>query len=122
MEPLTALAALLPLGVEAGKAAIQRWIAPDQVKPATFADLLELRRLDLEQFKALQGSSGGSYPWVEAIRQLQRPIFSAGVLAVWAYQATTGDTSAQVANMAAAVGFYLFGDRTLFYVTGRKNA
>lgn len=123
MEPLTALAALLPLGVEAGKAAIQRWLAPDQVKPATFADLLELRRLDLEQFKAMQGSSGGTYAWVEAVRQLQRPVFAVGVLGVWAYQAAGGEPSATVANMAAAVGFYLFGDRTLFYVTGRgKNA
>jgi hypothetical protein len=27
----------------------------------------------------------------------------------------TGDSSATVANFASAVGFYLFGDRTLFY-------
>jgi hypothetical protein len=122
MEPLTALAALLPLGVEAGKAAIQRWIAPDQVKPTSFTDLLELRRLDLEQFKAMQGGSGGTYQWVEAIRQLQRPIFAVGVLGVWSYQALGGEPSSTVANMAAAVGFYLFGDRTLFYVKGRASA
>ena len=119
MDPITALAALLPLGVEAGKAAINRWIAPDQVKPTSFADLLALRRLDLEQFQALQGGPGASYPWVEAVRQLQRPLFSAGVLAVWAYQASSVSPTDGVENMAAAVGFYLFGDRTLFYVKGR---
>lgn len=118
MDPLTALAALLPLGVEFGKAAIQRWIAPDAVKPATFADLLELRRLDAELFKAMQGQDGGSYPWVDAVRKLQRPIFTAGVLAVWAWQASDGAPSPDVVNMAGAVGFYLFGDRTLFYVRG----
>ena len=120
MEPITALAALLPLGVEAGKAAIQRWLAPDQVKPANFSDLIELRKLDLEHFKALQGGGGASYAWVEAIRQLQRPVFAAGVLGVWAYQAASGEPSTTVGNMAAAVGFYLFGDRTLFYIRGAK--
>lgn len=120
MEPLTALAALLPLGVEAGKAAIQRWLAPDQVKPVDFTQLLELRRLDLEQFKAMQGGEGGGYPWVDAIRQLQRPVFAAVVLGAWGYQAAAGEPSATVANMAGAVGFYLFGDRTLFYVRGKQ--
>jgi len=116
MDPITALAALLPLGVEAGKAAINRWLAPDQIKPATFADMLELRRLDIEQFKALQGEGGAVWPWVEAIRQLQRPAFAACVVGVWVWQAGAGDVSDTVGNMAAAVGFYLFGDRTLFHV------
>lgn len=120
MEPLTALAALLPLGVEAGKAAIQRWLAPEQVKPLDFAQMLELKRLELELFQALQGGNGQSYPWVEAVRQMQRPIFAAGVLLVWAQQAMTGEPSGAVANMAAAVGFYLFGDRTLFYIKAGK--
>lgn len=116
MDPITFLAALLPLGVEAGKAAIQRFLAPDQVKPATFADLLQLQQLDLERFKAMQGGEGASFPWVEAVRQLQRPVFAAGVLAVWVWQASTGDPSENVMNMASAVTFYLFGDRTLVYI------
>lgn len=121
MEPITALAALLPLGIEAGKAAIQRWLAPDEVKPVDFTQLVEMRRMDLELFKAQQGGDGVSYPWVEAVRQMQRPVFAASVLAVWAYQATTGETSPEVMNMASAVGFYLFGDRTLFYVKGKAK-
>ncbi|MCM3565920.1 hypothetical protein [Hydrogenophaga intermedia] len=120
MEPITALAALLPLGIEAGKAAIQRWLAPEQVKPVDFGQLLELRRIDLEQFKAMQGG-GESYRWVAAVRELQRPVFSAGVLAVWAWQASQGEPAQDVVNMASAVGFYLFGDRTLFYVKGRAK-
>lgn len=122
MDPITALAALLPLGIEAGKAAIQRFIVPDQVKPATYADQLQARGLDLEFFKAMQGGPGGGAPaWVEAVRQLQRPAFAAAVVAVWAMQEATlpGGASAGVQNMAAAVGFYLFGDRSLFYITGR---
>lgn len=122
MDPITALAALLPLGIEAGKYAIQRWLAPETVKPGTFAELLQLRQLELEQFKAMQGGSEASYPWVAAVRELQRPLFAAAVLGVWVYQAgLQGDVSHTVGNMASAVGFYLFGDRTLFYSRGGKK-
>ena len=116
MELLTALTALLPLGIEAGKMAMQRWLAPETVKPGTFAEFLELQRMDLDRFKAMQGGAETSYPWVAAIRELQRPAFAAAVLGVWVYQAGFGlSVSDNVANMASAVGFYLFGDRTLFY-------
>lgn len=117
-DPVTMLAGLLPLGVELGKALIQK-IAPDQVKPVTFEQYLELQRLQLDQWKAMQGGDEQSYPWVQAVRQLQRPVFVAGVLGVWALQATVGTPSDMVANMASAVGFYLFGDRTLFYAKGK---
>lgn len=119
MDPITALAALLPLGVEAGKAAIQRWLAPEQVKPVDFAQLLELRRTDLELFKAMQGGDGEAYPWVAAVRQLQRPVVVAAVLGTWAYQSISGEPSATVSNMAGVVAFYLFGDRTMFYIKGK---
>ena len=117
-DPITILAGLLPLGVEAGKALIQRYIAPEQVKPLDFQQLLNLKALELEQWKAMQGGGEQSYPWVAAIRQLQRPVFVSVVLLVWCAQAATGEPSATVSNMASAVGFYLFGDRTLFYIKG----
>lgn len=121
MEPFTALAALLPLGIEAGKAAIQRFIVPDNIKPATYADSLAARRLDLEFFQSMQGTAGGAPAWVEAVRQLQRPAFAAAVVAVWAVQEFgAGGASDGVQNMAGAVGFYLFGDRSLFYIRGGK--
>lgn len=118
MDPITILAALLPLGIDAGKYAIQKWLAPESVKPGTFAELLQLRQLDVEQFKAMQGTGEASYPWVAAVRSLQRPAFAAAVLGVWVWQSSRGDVSADVANMASAVGFYLFGDRTLFHIKG----
>ena len=109
MDPLTALAALLPLGIEAGKGLIQRFIAPDQVKAVTHEDAMAARRLDLEFFHAMQGGEGASYPWVGAVRQLQRPAFAAVVVMVWAYQASSGTVNDTVTNMAAAVGFYQIG-------------
>lgn len=50
--------------------------------------------------------------------RLQRPFVVAGVIATWVFMHTTaGHTEAAllaVNNAAAIVGFYLFGDRTLF--------
>lgn len=75
-----------------------------------------MRNVDLEMFKAMNNAGGGTtYPWVEAIVRLMRPAVAAIVLGTWAFMEVTGDSSATVANFASAVGFYLFGDRTLFY-------
>ena len=36
-------------------------------------------------------------------------------LSTWAYTHLVGTPSIEVDNFAAVIGFYLFGDRTLFY-------
>jgi hypothetical protein len=117
-DPITILAALAPLGIEAGKAAIHKWMAPEQLKPATVEDYQKMKAVDLEFFKTLtQADSGGdTYPWVEAVRKLQRPFVTLAVLSTWAYCKTAGVAIEGVDNMAAAVGFYLFGDRSMFYI------
>lgn len=120
-DPITMLAGLLPLGVEAGKALIQRFLAPDQVKPLDFGQLLQLKEMELRQWLAMQGGDAPSYPWVAAVRQLQRPVFVVLVASTWCWQAFSGEPSAAVSNMASAVGFYLFGDRTLFYAKGKAH-
>ncbi len=81
-----------------------------------------MRQFDLDMFKALNeaGGSNPSYPWVEAIVRLMRPGVAAIVLLTWAMMTLNGQTNDSVDNFAAAVGFYLFGDRTLFY--SRKAA
>lgn len=119
-DPLTALAALAPIVVEAGKAAVQRWIAPDQIKPTSVEDYAKIKNIDLEWFKALTGADAGgdTYRWVEAVRKLQRPFVVIAVLGTWAYAHAAGiaETNA-IDNMASIVGFYLFGERTMFYAT-----
>ena len=76
-----------------------------------------MKQVDLEMFKAMNdaGGTNPSYPWVEAIVRLMRPTVTVIVLGTWAYMEITGDSTPSVANFASAVGFYLFGDRTLFY-------
>lgn len=122
MDPLTALAAFAPLLVDAGKGLIARFIAPKEFKPANIEQYAEMRRIELEWFKVVTaaGGSGPTYPWVEATVRLMRPAVAAVVILTWAHQhgllwAAEAMNTASVDNFAAAVGFYLFGDRTLFY-------
>lgn len=121
-DPVTLLAALGPLAVDLGKSLINRFIAPDVFKPATVDEYVKMRSLDLDMFKAMNEAGGAnpSYPWVEAIVRMQRPFVALIVLGIWAYMTASGQTSEAVNNFAAAIGFYLFGDRTLFYTRKQK--
>ena len=118
MDPITILAALGPLAVDLGKSLINRFVAPDQFKPATIEQYAQMKQIDLEFFKVMNEAGGGnpSYPWVEATVRLMRPIIGILVLATWTYTVVSGNMSEEVNNFASAVGFYLFGERSLFYV------
>jgi hypothetical protein len=117
MDPITLLAAFAPLAVDLGKSLIAKFVAPENFKPATIEQYVEVKKIDLEMFKALNeaGGSNPSYLWVEAIVRLQRPLVVAVALGAWAWSHTYGTPSSEVDNFAAIVGFYLFGDRTMFY-------
>ena len=117
MDPITLLAALGPLAVDLGKSLIGRFIQTDVYKPTNIGEYTQMRNTDLEMFKAMNsaGGSGTTYPWVEAVVRLMRPGVAAVVLGTWSYMMMTGQDSPAVNNFASAVGFYLFGDRTLFY-------
>lgn len=117
MDPLTALAAFGPLAVDAGKALIQRFVAPDTFKPTSVADWLAMKRADVDLFAAMQDKGGTGPAWVDAVIRLQRPAVAALALGTWAVQELTspGGATEGCANFAAVIGFYLFGDRTLIY-------
>lgn len=117
MDPLTALAAFAPLAVDLGKSLINRFVATEDFKPQSVDDWLKMRNFDLEMFKAINnaGGSNPTYLWVEAIVRLQRPLVASIALGVWAWTHTYGAPHPDVDNFAAVIGFYLFGDRTLFY-------
>jgi len=117
MDPLTIFAALGPVAVNLVNSLIGRFISPDGFKPTNIDDYTKMKTVDLEMFKAMNdaGGTNPSYPWVEAVIRLMRPGVAVIVLGTWAYMEMTGDASAAVSNFASSVGFYLFGDRTLFY-------
>lgn len=117
MDPITILAALGPVAVNLVNSLIGRFIQTDTYKPVNIGEYVQMRNVDLEMFKAMNSpGTGTTYPWVEAVVRLMRPTVAAIVLGTWAFMEITGDSSATVSNFASAVGFYLFGDRTLFYV------
>lgn len=117
MDAITVLAALGPLAVDLGKSLIGRFIQKDEYKPVNVDEYLKMKSSELEMFKAMNeaGGSNPSYPWVEAIVRLMRPTVAIVVLGTWAYSRTYGVPSDAIDNFASSVGFYLFGDRTLFY-------
>ena len=122
MDPLTILAALGPLAVDLGKSLIGRFIQTDTYKPVNVDEYIKMRQLDMDMFKAMNESGGTnpSYPWVEAAVRLMRPSVALVVLGTWAVLKLNGQPSETVDNFAAAVGFYLFGDRSLFYARKTK--
>ncbi len=122
MDPLTILAALGPLAVELGKSLIGRFIQTDMYKPASVDEYVKMRELDLNMFKVMNdaGGTNPSYPWVEAAVRLMRPAVGVIVLGTWTYLKVNSINSESVDNFAGAVGFYLFGDRTLFYAHKTK--
>ena len=117
MDPLTILAAFGPLAIDLGKSLIAKFVAPDTFKPSTIEQYVQMKELDLNLFKAMNdaGGTNPSYMWVEAAVRLMRPFAAALVIGTWAANSLTGIADPAVDNFAAAVGFYLFGDRTLFY-------
>ncbi len=122
MDPVTILAALGPVAVEAVKAAINRWVTPDTFKPANVGEWLQMRAADLDQFRAINaaGAEGESFPWVHAVIKLQRPIVVASTLAVWVWSRTAGEPSDAIDNAVSVVSFYLFGERTMLHLKAKK--
>ncbi len=124
IDPFTALAAFAPLVVDLGKSLISRFVAPAEFKPATIEQYTQMRQIDLDMFKAMNdaGGTNPSYPWVEAVVRLMRPSIALIVLGTWAFLELNGGANDTVSNFASAIGFYLFGDRSLFYAKKSLNA
>lgn len=121
MDPITILAALAPVGVDLVKTLLARFTGAE-FKPATVEDWLAMQKAELDRFTAVNvaGGMNPSYPWVEAIVRLQRPLLGGVVLSVWVWSKTYGMPSDSIDNFASAIGFYLFGDRTLFHIKAKK--
>lgn len=118
MDPITILSALMPLLVQGGKAAINKWLGSENFKPASIEEYEKLKDKEIQLFKAVNEAGGNnpSYAWVEAIVRLQRPFVVMCVLLTWVYAYSQGwEEMDAVNNAAAIVSFYLFGERSMFY-------
>jgi hypothetical protein len=123
MDPFTILAALGPLAVDLGKSLIGRFIQTDGYKPVNVDEYVKMKELDLKLFTAMNeaGGSNPSYPWVEAAVRLMRPSIAIAVMGTWSYLQIIGQSSESIDNFAAAIGFYLFADRTLFHLRNKAR-
>jgi len=91
--------------------------------PTNAGEAVELRKADVEVLRVTNTVPANISRWVANIIALQRPIVVYTVLLNWSIMTIAGLMGAQVdlqiyvimANMASAVFFYLFGDRTLMY-------
>jgi hypothetical protein len=112
MDPLTILSMFAPALIEAVKASINRFISPEQFKPANIDDVVKLQEIEIKRFQIMNDSTGAS-PWVQNVIKMQRPIVAATALMVWSYSELVGHPSTNAQTMAQVIFFYLFGERTL---------
>jgi hypothetical protein len=119
IDPLSILAVFGPLAVKLGESVISKFISPDTFKPSTIEDYIKMKELDIKNFEVLNNAGGTNptYPWVDAVVKLMRPAIATAVIGTWSVcKFVPGiNCGPEVDNFAAAIGFYLFGDRTLFY-------
>lgn len=123
MDPITILSAFLPLLIQGGKAAINKWLGEVNFKPASIEEFVQIKDKELELFKAINQAGGNnqSYPWVEAIIRLQRPFVVACVLLSWAYgHYMEWEDTVAIDNAASVVSFYLFGERSMLHLNKGK--
>jgi hypothetical protein len=117
-DPLTIFAAFAPVAVEAGKAIVQRYIAPESVKPVSIDEQVQLEKSDIERLRALaelDKPADNVSPWVNNMRACVRPFVAASVTIKWCI----APQNAALDFMVASVWFYLFGERTLLKKAGK---
>lgn len=131
MDPATILTAFIPILQNGAKALIKKIGGKDaavsEVKPQTVEDAIKLGELDIKRLEAIASmdSVSGAAQWVANVRGIQRPVAVGVVLLTYAWcvldTTVVQSTLDMVSNLASSAMFYLFGDRTLMYLNGRKG-
>lgn len=122
----TLVPALVPALADGLKSVVGKFTGG--AKPLTIAEQVQLMQAEnerLDMLSKLEGS-GTTYPWVEAIRKLQRPFVVAVVILVWAcyFLGLTEVSEGSVvilSDVSSSVMFYLFGERGYMYLKDTKK-
>jgi hypothetical protein len=125
MDPLTILTAFIPVIQHGAKAAINKLSGGAGTKPATVEEAVKLAEIDIRRMEAIAKLDAveGVAQWVANIRGLQRPVAVVVVLLSYIVTFSPEVPAAiheSVTQLAGAVIFYLFGDRSFMYM--RKGA
>lgn len=115
------LPSLLPVAIDGVRGLVNKFTGGAAAKPSNPDDVVKLMQAETQRLEALAKleGSGQTYPWVEAIRKLQRPAYGLAALLMYAWAVTCGaeqTTTAEIGQWVQMFGFYLFGDRTYMYL------
>lgn len=113
MDPVTIAAALGPLALDIFRTLKDKFLPGGDYKPDTMAEWLQMRQLELEQFKAMQdqGPPTGVL-WADVFIRLQKPALATLAFMLFGYQETfmPGGATQNVTNIASAFGFWMLGE------------
>ena len=120
MDPVTILAALLPVASDGIRGLVTKWTGGAGAKPANVEEAVRLIDADISRMKALAelDRPENTSVWVNDVRALQRPAAVALVIVSWlgiGLLSTDPQLIDISGNLAASVVFYLFGDRTYMH-------
>lgn len=121
-DPFTILAALIPVFTHVVTKVTDHFTGGPS--PTNTQELIELERVSIEKLKAIAAldSAEGASRWVTNVRAMMRPFAVVMILFTWGYIAVQYQISAAlVTDLASSAVFYLFGDRTMMFITGKKK-
>lgn len=119
----TVLTAFIPFFQYLGKAVVDRTLGPPKPTPTELKAQTEADAGIMQALAQAEGNYKNVSPIIDNIRALQRPVVIAGVLLVWIVLSFAIGLGEQVnpavyytvCEIASAVFFYLFGQRTMIY-------
>jgi hypothetical protein len=123
MDPITILAAFLPVIADGAKRLINNWTGGP--KPTSVEEVMKLGDLEIRKLEALASidNAEGASQWVVNARAMQRPVAVLLITIAW-FVVVAGNYPPAVidlvSNLASSVVFYLFGDRTYMYLKRGK--
>lgn len=130
IEPISLLTMFAPVITDGIRGVVNRFTGGAGAKPANVEEAVKLVDSDIRRLEAiskLDKVDGDVSLWVNNVRALQRPVATAVVLVSWiGLLAVYGNINPQdvidiVSNLASAVIFYLFGDRTYMHFKSKDK-
>lgn len=118
IDPMTLIALFGPAIKDGLSAVVKKFTGDAGGKPANVGEFIQLQDAETRNMEArakIGDTEGETYPWVIAAIKMQRPLIVYLTMLVYLGMAATGAGSEEsremVANFAAVIVFWLFGER-----------
>lgn len=127
IDPLTLIALFGPAIKDGLSAVVKKWTGDAGSKPANVGEFIQLQDAETRALEArakIGDTEGETYQWVIAAIKLQRPLIVYLTMIVYLFMAAKGagteEARATVANFAAVIVFWLFGERYNLKLPGKR--